>query len=114
MWVGWYEGRNKIEKIKEALERFHNIVESLECECDDYNGYICTVHSDRVLANEALTEMVFLMYTEHHQSDPEGDATKLITALVRGIEAWAADEDGVHDDCYDAYRRAKFAVGENH
>ena len=54
--------------------------------------------------------------TEHHPDcekyDPEGDAIKIITSLLRGIEAWASDEDGVHPDCWQAYRRAKFCVGE--
>jgi len=43
-----------VEKIREALERFLAVVESLECECDDYNGYICTIHADRILAKAAL------------------------------------------------------------
>ncbi|MCB1771607.1 MAG: hypothetical protein KDJ31_18210, partial [Candidatus Competibacteraceae bacterium] len=36
----------------------------------------------------------------------------LIYDLVRGIESWAADEDGVHDECWKAYERAKQALGE--
>lgn len=33
--------------------------------------------------------------------------SQLIEALVKGIEAWSADEDGVHPDCYAAYQKAK-------
>ena len=31
----------------------------------------------------------------------------LIKALTRGIEVWASDEDGVHPDCWEAYKEAK-------
>lgn len=54
--------------------------------------------------------------TEHHphcgKYDPAGDAIKIITALIRGIESWASDEDGVHPDCWEAYNKAKFCIGE--
>jgi len=54
--------------------------------------------------------------TEHHPNcigyDPEKDAKVIITNLIRGIESWASDEDGVHYDCWDAYQRAKFSIGE--
>lgn len=36
----------------------------------------------------------------------------LVSGLTRGMEAWAADEDGVHPDAWDAYQRAKLALGE--
>lgn len=52
--------------------------------------------------------------TEHHprctKYDPEGDARKIIETLVRGIEIWARDEDGVHDQCWEAYKNAKFFI----
>ncbi|MDY6893849.1 MAG: hypothetical protein SVO01_00300 [Thermotogota bacterium] len=55
-------------------------------------------------------------FTEHHphcpKYDPEGDAIKIIKALLRGIEAWAADEDGVHPECWEAYKKAQLCVGE--
>ena len=51
------------------------------------------------------------LLTEHHprcpRYDPEGDAREVIKALVKGIDAWASDEDGVHDDCWDAYANAR-------
>ena len=49
--------------------------------------------------------------TQHHsccpEYDPEGDAKEVISALIRGIEAWAADEDGVHPALYDADMKAR-------
>lgn len=43
--------------------------------------------------------------------DPEGDARKLIDDLLDGMNAWASDEDGIHPDAWQAYKRASFAVG---
>ena len=54
--------------------------------------------------------------TKHHPNckhyNPEKDAIEIITALIKGIESWAADEDGVHYDCWEAYQKVKFAIGE--
>lgn len=54
--------------------------------------------------------------TKHHPGckkyDLKTDAIEIITALVRGIESWASDEDGVHNNCWEAYQRAKFCIGE--
>lgn len=36
----------------------------------------------------------------------------LLEALVRGIETWSSEEDGVHPDCWSAYERAKLAIGD--
>lgn len=44
-----------MEKIKEVLDRFKELVDSLECECDEYHGYTCPIHKDRLLARSALT-----------------------------------------------------------
>jgi len=40
------------------------------------------------------------------------DLRTLIEGLVRGMESWAADEDGIHPDAWQAYQRAKLAIGE--
>jgi len=52
----------------------------------------------------------------HHTRCPhydiERDATRLLTRLVRGIEAWASDGDGVHSDLWAAYCDAKLGIGE--
>lgn len=37
---------------------------------------------------------------------------EMIEGLVRGIESWAADEDGVHPECWQWYKRAKMSLGE--
>lgn len=41
-------------------------------------------------------------------TDPE----RLIRDLLKGIQGWSADEDGVHPECWDAYKRAKAYIGE--
>lgn len=52
----------------------------------------------------------------HHRNcrhyDLEGDCHKLITELLRGIEASAADTDGIHPALWEAYKRAKASVWE--
>ena len=35
-----------------------------------------------------------------------------MAALIKGIECWAADEDGVHPDAWDAYCQAIVFVGD--
>lgn len=55
--------------------------------------------------------------TKHHRNcayyDAEGDAAEIIRNLCKGIEAWAAEEDGVHPGCYEAYRKAKMSIHEH-
>ena len=56
------------------------------------------------------------MLTGHHKNchrspDPLGKALALIAKLARGMECWAADEDGIHPDAWEAYRRAKALEG---
>ena len=41
-------------EIKQALIRFREVLKYLECECDSYHGFTCTLHSDVKLANKAL------------------------------------------------------------
>lgn len=43
-----------MDVIQKALERFSELVNYLECECDSYNGFTCSIHKDRMLASEAL------------------------------------------------------------
>ena len=40
--------------LKKALSRFRDLADSLDCECDSYNGYECPIHEDRRLARTAL------------------------------------------------------------
>ena len=54
--------------------------------------------------------------TGHHPRCPHGPdrfdaACKLIHELALGIEMWAAEEDGVYPDVWDAYRKAKALEG---
>ena len=54
--------------------------------------------------------------TAHHPNcakyNPVKDCMEIIRPLLKGIEYWAADEDGVHPECWTAYKRAKEFVGE--
>ena len=43
---------------------------------------------------------------------PISEMLEIITDLVKGIQNWAADEDGVHHDCWKAYSRAKICIGQ--
>jgi len=57
-----------------------------------------------------------IIMKEHHPNcskyNLEQDMVSLIRRLLEGIEHWAADEDGVHPDCWDAYSEAKIRLGE--
>lgn len=37
---------------------------------------------------------------------------EMLSGLVLGIEAWAANEDGVPDEAWEWYEKAKIALGE--
>ena len=37
---------------------------------------------------------------------PETEIRELLLSLIEGIESWAAAEDGVHPDCWEAYVKA--------
>ena len=55
-----------------------------------------------------------LLLTKHHPKCPkynvEAEAKQIIKALIKGIDHWASDEDGVHDACWPAYQSAKFFI----
>lgn len=38
---------------------------------------------------------------------------ELIVNLVRGMESWSHDEDGIHPDAWEAYKQGKIAIGES-
>jgi hypothetical protein len=42
------------EAARPALVRFLAIVEDLECQCDSYHGFTCSLHKDRDLARATL------------------------------------------------------------
>lgn len=54
--------------------------------------------------------------TEHHRDCPkhhlESEALALVSDLIRAIEGWAADADGVHPDAWKAYCNALVFVGD--
>lgn len=55
-----------------------------------------------------------MMATNHHPKCPKGwpqEARDLIAALVKGMEAWASDEDGVHYRAWDAFAAGRAALG---
>lgn len=56
----------------------------------------------------------FPLLLDHVPTCPEfpGCIRELIVGLVRGMEEWAADEDGIHPEAWAAYQRAKVAIGE--
>lgn len=53
--------------------------------------------------------------TKHHPQcplyAPLDDAAEMIDALLDGVDAWAADEDGIHPEAWNAYQRACYAIG---
>jgi hypothetical protein len=55
------------------------------------------------------------LITVHHPDCPnynlEEEVADILRALVKGIEEWAADEDGVHYLCWDAYQNALLMLG---
>lgn len=55
------------------------------------------------------------LLTGHHRHCPkyriDAEGMRLLRNLLDGIEEWAADEDGVHWECWDAYRQACLALG---
>ena len=56
-----------------------------------------------------------LLLTEHHPDCPhynvEREAKRHIEALLRGIIIWANDEDGVHYQCFTAFKSAALFIG---
>lgn len=57
-----------------------------------------------------------LLLTSHHPRCPkynlEAEAKAHIEALLKGIMIWAHDEDGVHDQCFEAFRSAAYFIGK--
>jgi len=47
-----------------------------------------------------------------HRYRPEMQVRELLLRLIEGIEEWAADEDGVHPACWDAYTQACCVVNQ--
>ena len=67
--------------------------------------------------NWATTDIRLDSLLGHHHRCPNAPTPEqamriLIDELVRGMEAWDHDCDGVHPDAWDAYRRAKMFQGK--
>ena len=56
-----------------------------------------------------------VLMTKHHPDcerySMAEDTAEIVDALINGIIAWAADEDGVHPDCWEAFKNAAVFVG---
>jgi hypothetical protein len=67
-------------------------------------------------ANWTSRRLDISLLTNHHESCPKGDvmgsAKSLIRALVKGLEAWGAEEDGIYPEAWEAYKRGKAVIGE--
>lgn len=50
--------------------------------------------------------------TESDANPPKNAARALILKLVKGIEDWASQEDGIPDDLWETYAHAKAVLGE--
>jgi len=62
-------------------------------------------------------DVLLVALTGHHEDCPHRPPLErvfrdLLKELVSGIDAWAAEEDGVHPDLWDAYCKAKAVLGE--
>lgn len=57
-----------------------------------------------------------LLITNHHRNckkyDPEKEAYEIIGALLDGIQAWANDEDGIHPNCWEAFKNGACFIGQ--
>lgn len=85
----------KSDFLFKLISYWENIMEDCECR------------------NWARDNIVLL--TDHHPDCPkydvEAEAKAHIEALLDGIIAWANDEDGIHDECFDAFMSAIYFIG---
>ena len=55
--------------------------------------------------------------TKHHsncdQYSPLEDCRELIEGLVKGMVAWAGDEDGIHPAAWEAFQRGAISIGRS-
>jgi len=67
--------------------------------------------------HHATRNLGIVILTGHHETcerrpDLFDASAELIRALVRGIEEWASQEDGIPDDLWETYAKAKAVIGE--
>lgn len=52
----------------------------------------------------------------HHRRctsySPVSELTEMLKELVKGIESWGGEEDGIYEGVYEAYKKAKIALGQ--
>jgi hypothetical protein len=41
----------------DTLRRCKEIVDDLECECDEYHGFTCSIHRDREMVDAAISQV---------------------------------------------------------
>ena len=75
----------------------------------------CCSVADCECATWGRNSLAAMLHLPHHPNCPkympEMPVRELLLRLIDGIEAWAGDEDGVHSDCWDAYKEACSVVG---
>jgi hypothetical protein len=62
-------------------------------------------------------DLPFTVLTGHHPECRKGPdamtaAKDLLRTLTKGMEFWAAQEDGIPEEIWEAYARAKMVIGE--
>ena len=72
-----------------------------ECEC----AYYCTL-------DVGMMNLTGHQENCKHRGSDVKTLRVLVEQLVRGMEVWAADEDGVHDDAWEAYKKGKALLME--
>lgn len=70
-------------------------MQNINCECFDW---------ERAEFEDTLLFLRHHPKCKHAKTIPE--IRELLDNLIKGIESWAADEDGVHPDCWSAYVEA--------
>ena len=60
--------------------------------------------------NDRLRSLIDIHHHNCPKRDVEASAIALIGDLIKGMESWAQDEDGIHPDAWNAYQRAKSAL----
>jgi len=97
----WDEQREHVRKLQEDTPEDPKPTPRKEkaCDCQEFPR-----------GNDEIRLM--LKHHPHcHKYDVEGECRGLLLQLIEGIEVWAREEDGVHDDCWDVYEEACGVVG---
>lgn len=67
--------------------------------------------------NWASLDLMMMILCDHHENCEKRPSDReilknVVTEFVRGIEAWSNDEDGVHPEVWEIYKKGKFFIGE--